>query len=116
MNEAAGRLRVSRRALQELVKRYPHYFSNGRRKLFTEEDLIALVATLRESRPLYQSTSLKSVTRAAGHAKRREGCAMWSEAQGRLAKLRQKRPRQGTRRDHKPPAIRGQRPAPSDGA
>ena len=34
MNEAAARLRISRRALQELVRKHPFYALNGRKKLF----------------------------------------------------------------------------------
>jgi hypothetical protein len=41
MNEAAARLRVCRRVLQEVIKHHPYYFSNGRRKLFTESDMLA---------------------------------------------------------------------------
>ena len=43
MEEAAEHLRVSRRTLQELIKRHPFYRSAGRRKLFTETDLTTLV-------------------------------------------------------------------------
>lgn len=47
MEEAAARLRISRRALQELVKRFPFYALNGNRKLFSEEDLGALWESMR---------------------------------------------------------------------
>lgn len=47
MEEAAKRLRISRRTLQEIVKIHPFYFSTGQRKLFTEDDLLALVAAMR---------------------------------------------------------------------
>jgi hypothetical protein len=40
--EAAAKLRISRRALQELVKAYPFYALNGNRKLFRDEDLLAI--------------------------------------------------------------------------
>ncbi len=36
------------RASQDVIKRYPFYFSNGRRKLFIESDLANIVAALRE--------------------------------------------------------------------
>ncbi|MGD0142137.1 MAG: hypothetical protein ABSC92_03170 [Rhizomicrobium sp.] len=49
MGEAADWLRISRRALQELVKQHPHYYANGRRKLFQESDITALRAALRQS-------------------------------------------------------------------
>jgi hypothetical protein len=42
MDEAAGALGVSRRALQEILKRHPHYYPNGKRKLFTEADIAAI--------------------------------------------------------------------------
>lgn len=47
MDEAARELAVSRRALQDLVKRHPHYVANGRRKLFTAGDIDALIAAMR---------------------------------------------------------------------
>lgn len=47
MNEAASRLRISRRSLQDVVRVYPYYFLNGRRKLFTEGDLAKIVEGLR---------------------------------------------------------------------
>lgn len=42
MDEAAAELRVSRRALQDILKRHPFYYPNGRRKLFTEADIEAI--------------------------------------------------------------------------
>ena len=47
MKEAAQHLRISRRALQELVKRHPHYYFNGCRKLFEESDIIKLREAMR---------------------------------------------------------------------
>src|SRR5690606_5214411 len=48
MNEAAETLRVSRRAFQDILKRHPFYYPNGRRKLFTEADIEAIRRGLRE--------------------------------------------------------------------
>lgn len=42
MDEAADALRIKRRAFQEIVKRYPFYYPNGRRKLFTLADVEAI--------------------------------------------------------------------------
>lgn len=47
MEEAAQRLRIGRRNLQELVKDHPYYYSNGARKLFTEDDIAALIQAMR---------------------------------------------------------------------
>lgn len=48
MEEAAQRLRIGRRNLQELVKDHPYYYSNGARKLFTEDDINSLVQVMRQ--------------------------------------------------------------------
>lgn len=48
MDEAATWLRMSRRALQDLVQRHPFYYANGRRKLFSEEHIAQLYLALRE--------------------------------------------------------------------
>lgn len=47
MTEAARCIRVSRRALQSIIQRYPLYYMNGNRKLFTEGDLVALTEAMR---------------------------------------------------------------------
>lgn len=54
MDEAAERLHVSRRAMQEIVKRHPHYYPNGKRKLFTEADIAALLRALGRPAPAKQ--------------------------------------------------------------
>src|SRR3979490_438876 len=38
-DEAAAKLRVGKRSLQEIIKRHPHYAKNGRVYLFTENDI-----------------------------------------------------------------------------
>src|SRR5262245_62547040 len=40
LEEAAAHLRVSRRALQEIIKRHPFYAKNGRVYLFSESDVL----------------------------------------------------------------------------
>lgn len=47
MSEAAKELRISRRALQELIKVHRLYYENGNRKLFTESDIVALRDAMR---------------------------------------------------------------------
>ena len=49
MIEVAGFLRCSRRFLQELIKRHPHYANKGGRKLFSGEDVKALWEAMRPS-------------------------------------------------------------------
>ena len=49
MGEAAKRLGISRRTLQEMVKENPFYIANGQRKLFTGEDIRALIAVMRRA-------------------------------------------------------------------
>lgn len=95
MQEAAERPRICRRNLQELTKRYPFYFSNGRRKLFTENDLAALIAALRNETAECLSNlcrPMKAVRPTSLPAKPISG-SMWAEAQRRLAALRRKKAR-----------------------
>ena len=47
MEECAKRLHISRRTLQELVKRHPYYMEAGRRKLFAKIDFERLQEALR---------------------------------------------------------------------
>jgi hypothetical protein len=51
MDEAASRLRMSRRALQDLVRDYGHYFLNGNRKLFRDSDIEKLDKIWRSTHP-----------------------------------------------------------------
>src|SRR5665213_1920105 len=88
MNEAAARLRVCRRVLQEVVKKNPFYFSNGRRKLFTETDLADLVSAMREDKPC-PSNSFRPANsrRHSGPSEEPTSESMWTEAQRRLVAL-----------------------------
>lgn len=47
LDEAAVRLRMSRRFLQDLVKDNPFYFKKGRQKMFTDEDIQNLIKAMR---------------------------------------------------------------------
>ena len=83
MTEAACRLRMSRRSLQDLIKAKPFYFRNGARKLFTESDLAALVSALRE--PCRSSSSRRvKARRRAGTSGEPTSDAMWTKAQALL--------------------------------
>jgi hypothetical protein len=48
LKEAADELRISLRRFQDIVKRYPFYYPNGNRKLFTEENLASIRSALAE--------------------------------------------------------------------
>lgn len=87
MNEAARELRISRRQLQELVKVHRFYYANGRRKLFTEADIVALETAMRSGDQECRSSSSRPA-----RARRRTGTSaapiagsLWTEAQRRLA-------------------------------
>lgn len=45
--QAAARLGVSRRKLQDLITAHPHYALNGNRKLFSEDDILKLWDAMR---------------------------------------------------------------------
>lgn len=47
MVEAAKKLRISRQSLQALVQQHPFYAANGRRKLFSDDDLAQLWQAMR---------------------------------------------------------------------
>lgn len=42
LNEAAHKLRMSRRALQDTIKRLPFYAKNGKVYLFSDSDIVAI--------------------------------------------------------------------------
>lgn len=58
MPEAADRLRISRRSLQELIKDYPHYMQNGVKKLFSADDILALMQAMRQEADKCRSSSI----------------------------------------------------------
>ena len=47
MDEVAQAMRMSRRALQDLLKKYPYYSRNGHKKLFRQADIEALWEAMR---------------------------------------------------------------------
>jgi len=94
MEEAAEALGMCRRNLQDLVKKYPFYYPNGRRKLFEEKDIDALRTALRreaeEERDQCRSKlsrpekARRHITASAG----RTSGSIWTEAQKRVAELK----------------------------
>ena len=86
MDEAAAWLRISRRALQDLVKRHPFYFTNGNRKLFGEGDLIALREAMRREGEKCRSSSSRHVParRRTTMSGGRTSADLWTELHGLL--------------------------------
>lgn len=88
MDEAAAALRISRRALHDIVKRHPFYFLNGSRKLFTASDLVKLTEALRPDPTPCRSSSSRP---ARGSRQTIESGAptlasAWTKAQAALSK------------------------------
>ncbi|WP_420578823.1 hypothetical protein [Oceaniradius stylonematis] len=79
MAGAAARLGVSRRQLQTIIKRHPHYYANGNRKLFTEGDIGAIMKGLRDEARV--AAARKAADARAG--KDRSPCRSSSRTQGR---------------------------------
>lgn len=48
LNEAAEKLHMSRRALQDTIRRLPYYAKNGRVYLFSEDDITKIWEGMRE--------------------------------------------------------------------
>ncbi|MDR7224581.1 hypothetical protein [Aminobacter aminovorans] len=80
-------LRIGRRSFQEIVKRYPFYYPNGRRKLFTDADIEAIRRALREEEECRLNSSrpvpAKRRTIISGG---RTSDNMWTRAQELLGK------------------------------
>lgn len=91
MDEAAEVLRVSRRSLQEIIKRHPFYVPNGNRKLFTEADLMAILAGLRrEVEQCRSSSSLPAMAkRRTGRSEEHTLESAWTRARELLMKRSQ---------------------------
>src|SRR3990167_9822046 len=82
MDEVAGWLRVSRRQLQELVKRHPFFYGNGNRKLFSEDDLLSLRTAMRQESECPSSSSRRvPVKHHTGPSGARTLASIWTEAQ-----------------------------------
>ena len=86
MQEAAQMLRISRRALQDLIKVHRHYSLNGHKKLFSETDIHTLWEAMRC--PSSSSIPAPAKRRSTPSVGRTSG-SMWTEVQRRLKELRQ---------------------------
>ncbi len=87
MDEAADSLRVGRRTFQEIVKRYPFYYPNGRRKLFTSDDIEAIRKALREEEQCRLNSSRPvPAKRRITISGERTSDNMWTKAQALLSK------------------------------
>jgi excisionase family DNA binding protein len=97
LDEVAERFRVSRRTMQGFVKEHPYYRVIGRRKLFTEEDILALAEKLECPSSSSDATALHSGTSAAPSE-----ASLWTRAQRLLTKQPPKRSgRKGSGNSHK---------------
>ena len=100
MNDAARALGVSRRALQEIIKRHPFYMLNGRAKLFDEQDRQDIKDALRgEARELWASKSAAAKGRATGSSAAPSAAATWKKLRGRLTRPRRSHPHPARSRD-----------------
>jgi hypothetical protein len=89
MDETAEKLRVSRTAMQDIVKRHPYYFANGHKKLFTEQHVLMIIDGLEsETRRKCLSSSSpqkKAAPRSIAFAEPTSNDT-WIELQRRLTK------------------------------
>lgn len=67
MDEAAAMLRLSRRTLTDVIGRHPHYVQGGKRKVFYEQDIKALIDALRAETLRKASTHQTSVPAVSGY-------------------------------------------------
>jgi excisionase family DNA binding protein len=86
LDEVAARFRVSRRTMQEHVKRYPFYRTLGRRKLFTEADVNHLYEVLE-----CPSNSSNGMVAGSGTSSAPSAASLWTRAQALLTEPRQKK-------------------------
>ena len=91
MEEAARWLRISRRKLQDVVKRHPLYYPNGNRKLFAESDLVALREAIRRESCRSSSFRPARAKRHSGPSVGHTSASMWTEAQSLLSKPKRER-------------------------
>lgn len=85
LNEAAAHFRVSRRAFQDIIARYPFYRMMGRRKLFFPDD----VARIRDALP--RPKHFTSRARLTTKPEIRTSEAAWAELRALLEKPRKNR-------------------------
>lgn len=83
MATAAVELGVSRRRLDDLVVRFPKFhYSNGNRRLFTQDDIENLRAALRvEGAKKWQGLNSASTSRRSGKSGERISGAPWKKVQ-----------------------------------
>ena len=86
LEEVADRFRVSRRTMQELVKKHPFYRVLGRRKLFSEADISALYGALPCPSNLHEGTDHRSGTSVAPSE-----ASLWTKAQALFKERQPKR-------------------------
>jgi hypothetical protein len=88
MPEAADRLRISRRSLQELIKAYPHYMQNGVKKLFSADDILALMQAMRQEADKCRSSSIPRAPAKVrtGLSAGRISASTWTRARALLTK------------------------------
>ena len=88
MDEAAELIHVSRRSMQEIVKRHPFYYVNGHKKLFTEADIAAIVTGLRQEALPCPSPSNRhaKASRQTGRSAAPTSASAWTRAQELLSK------------------------------
>lgn len=98
MNGTAEALGVSRRALQSIIQRFPYFYANGRKKLFTLDDVEKIRNAMRaeaqqamEQKQCHSKQSRQEQeNRPIGPFEERIAGSMWKEAQKRLTQNRQK--------------------------
>jgi hypothetical protein len=61
MDEVAGKLRKSRRWLQDFLRDHPYYRTAGRTKLFTDEDVSRLIEALPCGNSSHRATARPSI-------------------------------------------------------
>src|SRR5215475_14649668 len=75
LEEVAERFRVSRRTLQDYIRRHPYYRTLGRRKLFTEADITRLY----EAMPC-PSNSTENAEAPTGTSAAPSEASLWTRA------------------------------------
>ena len=88
MRQAALALGIGRTNLQRLIKRYPFYYKNGHRKLFTPTDVERLRDAMRTETCRSNSyRQRRAATRTTASVERTSGCT-WTDLQRRLSERR----------------------------
>jgi hypothetical protein len=99
MDEAATKLRISRRWLQDFIREHPYYRTAGRKKLFADEDIARLI----EAMPCPgNSLSHARTKRHTGTSGGRTSALLWTKAQELLTAPR---PSASSRRGERKPNV-----------